>query len=172
MCRVQSSLLLLYYVAFSVMSVQYCLCVSRIQCTQCLQRQLSLSAYYYSVLVVFSCQWRSVSVQCLQRSGCVLISGSCSVCTLQCLQCSRALAVHQECVMSTLGLSSAPAQFLNFNIPSTTEGHLRTKYNLKIIIFKSTYLSLHNDTFWYGFIFGRYSPGERTRQLQVLNRGS
>ena len=35
MCSVQSSLLFLYYVVFSVMSVQYCLCVSRIQCTQC-----------------------------------------------------------------------------------------------------------------------------------------
>ena len=35
MCSVQSSLLFLYYVVFSVMSVQYGLCVSRIQCTQC-----------------------------------------------------------------------------------------------------------------------------------------
>ena len=37
MCSVQSSLLFLYYAVFSVMSVQYCLCVSRIhaQCTQC-----------------------------------------------------------------------------------------------------------------------------------------
>ena len=35
MCRVQISLLFLYYVVFSVMSVQYCLCVSRFQCTQC-----------------------------------------------------------------------------------------------------------------------------------------
>ena len=147
MCNVQSSLLFLYYVVFSVMSVQYCLCVSRIQCTQCsvsvysvgsvLQRSMqvvfrvasvqflkhsvyraeyvayivygvqcqlgyslqhSWSAYYYSVSVVFSlvfsCQClqrlqRSVSVQCLQRSGCVLFSGSFSVCTLQCLQCSE-----------------------------------------------------------------------------------
>ena len=31
---VQSSLLFLHYVVFSVMSVQYCLCVGRIQCTQ------------------------------------------------------------------------------------------------------------------------------------------
>ena len=68
-------------------------------------------AYYYSVSVVFSLVFSchgvgfsllqcSVSVQCLQRSGCVLFSGSFSVCTLQCLQCSRALAVHQESVMS------------------------------------------------------------------------
>ena len=35
MRSIQSSLLFLYYVVFSVMSVQYCLCVSRIQCTQC-----------------------------------------------------------------------------------------------------------------------------------------
>jgi len=35
MRSVQSSLLSLYCVVFSVMSVQYCLCVSRIQCTQC-----------------------------------------------------------------------------------------------------------------------------------------
>ena len=34
-CSVQSSLLFLYYVVLCVMSVQYCLCVSRIQCTQC-----------------------------------------------------------------------------------------------------------------------------------------
>ncbi len=40
MCSVQSSLLFVYYVVFSVMSVQYCLCVSTIQCTQC-----SLSVY-------------------------------------------------------------------------------------------------------------------------------
>ena len=35
MCSVQSSLLFLYYVEFGVKSVQYCLCVSWIQCTQC-----------------------------------------------------------------------------------------------------------------------------------------
>ena len=40
MCSVQSSLLFVYYVVFSVMSVQYCLRVSTIQCTQC-----SLSVY-------------------------------------------------------------------------------------------------------------------------------
>ena len=34
-CSVHSSLLFLYYVVFCVMSVQYCLCVSRIECTQC-----------------------------------------------------------------------------------------------------------------------------------------
>ena len=43
MRSVQSSLLFLYYVVFNVMSVQYCLCVSRIQCTQC-----SVSVYRVS----------------------------------------------------------------------------------------------------------------------------
>ena len=33
MCSVQSNLLCLYYVVFSVMSVQYGLCVSSIQCS-------------------------------------------------------------------------------------------------------------------------------------------
>ena len=32
---VLSSSFFLYHVVFSVMSVQYCLCVGRIQCTQC-----------------------------------------------------------------------------------------------------------------------------------------
>ena len=161
MRSVQSSLLFLYYVVFSVMSVQYCLCVSRIQCTQCsvsvytmfsvsvhnvqcqsigsaqfcsvqckqcsesiasvlkrvqpigqsLQHTQSImlssmvtvygvhglptiiqcwqcSVQYSVVSGVLSLQ-RSMSVQCLQHSGCVLFSGSFSVCTLQCLQCSE-----------------------------------------------------------------------------------
>ena len=48
MCSVQSSLLFLYYVVFSVMSVQYCLCVSMIQCTVfivSLERRLSSIAF-------------------------------------------------------------------------------------------------------------------------------
>ena len=101
-----------------------------------------------------------------------------SVCRVQGVYCSvghspsvlfrvfRALAVTKSvmlmsCPESTLWTSSAPAQFLNFNIPSTT-GHLRTKYKVKKYIKKSTYLSMHNDTFWYIFIFGRHSPGEPT----------
>ena len=96
-----------------------------------------------------------------------------SVCSLQGMYCSvghspvyssvsavfRALAVHHEsvtfmsCSESTLWRSSAPAQFLNFNIPSATEGHLKTKQNVKIKL-KSTYLSLHNDT-----RFGTYLRG-------------
>ena len=56
MCSVQSSLLFLYYVVFSVMSVQYCLCVSRIQCTQC-----------SSVQSITSAQFNASSVQSLQH---------------------------------------------------------------------------------------------------------
>ena len=44
MCSIQSSLLFLYYVVFSVVSVQYCLCVSRIQCTECWVSLLSVSS--------------------------------------------------------------------------------------------------------------------------------
>ena len=44
-------------------------------------------------------------------------------------------------------------------------GSPEDKIQCKIIIFKSTHLSMHNDTFWYIFIFGRYSPGEPTCQL-------
>ena len=51
-----------------------------IQCWQC---------SVYSVVSGVQSLQRSVSVQCLQRSGCVLFSGSFSVCTLQCLQCSE-----------------------------------------------------------------------------------
>ena len=157
-CNVQSSLLFLYYVVvvFSVMSVQYCLCVSRIQCIQCqsissaqfysvhckqcsesiasvqffkrsvyrvefvayivngVQCQLgyslrrSWSAYYYSVLVVFSlvfsCQWGSESIAFSVSS----VSAAFRVCTVQwvilCLYSSVfavfiALAVHHESVM-------------------------------------------------------------------------
>ncbi len=54
MCSVQSSLLFLYYVVFSVMSVQYCLCVSRIQCTQCSVSVYSVgSVLQRSMQVVF-----------------------------------------------------------------------------------------------------------------------
>ena len=54
MCSVQSSLLFLYYVASSVMSVQYCLCVSRIQCTQCSVSVYSVGSFLKrSVQAVF-----------------------------------------------------------------------------------------------------------------------
>ena len=46
MCSVQSSLLFLYYVVFSVMSVQYCLCVSRIASVQFLKRSVVESVAY------------------------------------------------------------------------------------------------------------------------------
>ena len=41
--------------------------------------------------------------------------------------------MFMSCSESTLWRSSAPAQFLNVNNPSTTEGHLRTKYNVKLL---------------------------------------
>ena len=54
MRSVQSSLLFLYYVVFNVMSVQYCLCVSRIQCTQCSVSVYSVgSVLQRSMQVVF-----------------------------------------------------------------------------------------------------------------------
>ena len=46
---VRISLFFLYCVVFSVMSVQYCLCVSRIQCTQCSVSVYTASAQLYSV---------------------------------------------------------------------------------------------------------------------------
>ena len=60
MCSLQSSLLFLYYVVFSVMLVQYCLCVSSIQCTQYSVLVYSVgSVIYHSMQVVF----RVASVQ-------------------------------------------------------------------------------------------------------------
>ena len=46
MRSIQSSLLFLYYVVFSVMSVQYCLCVSRIASVQFLKRSVVESVAY------------------------------------------------------------------------------------------------------------------------------
>ena len=105
------------------------------------------------------------------------------VCTVQwvilCLYSSvsavfRALAVHQESVMfmscseSTLWMSSAPAQFLNYNILSTTEGHLRTKYNVKKsiknpLIYQCT--MTHFDTYL-------FSVGTHRGNLLVSSRSS
>ena len=89
MSSVQGSLLFLYYVVFNVMSVQYCLCVSRIQCIQCsvsvssvLQHSMQVVFRVYSISsvslkhsvysigqslqhtqsMVFSVSWVSVSV--------------------------------------------------------------------------------------------------------------
>ena len=160
MRSVQSSLLFLYYVVFSVMSVQYYLCVSRIQCTQCsvsvyrvgsvLQRSMqvvlvsvqflkyvqfigqsvayivngvrcqlgyslrrSWSAYYYSVLVVFSlvfsCQWGSesvaVSVSSVQGVYCSVghsPSVLFSVCSVQSTGCNQESVMLMSCSESTL----------------------------------------------------------------------
>ena len=85
--------------------------------------QFSVGFRVYS----FQCQFSVCSVQ----GTCVLFSGSFSVCTLHCLQCSEHWLFTKSLSRSesTPWRSSAPAQFLNFNIPSTTEGHLRTKCN-------------------------------------------
>ena len=141
----------------------------------------SWSFCYYSVSVVFSlvfsCQWGSESIAFSVSS----VSVAFIMCTVQWVilrlyssvsAVFRALAVHQESVMfmscseSTPWMSSAPAQFLNFNILSTTEGHLRTKYNVKLLFFK-IHLSINAQchTFWYILIFGWYLPGEPTCQL-------
>ena len=128
----------------------------------------SWSFCYYSVSVVFSlvfsCQWGSESIAFSVSS----VSVAFIMCTVQWVilrlyssvsAVFRALAVHQESVMfmscseSTPWMSSAPAQFLNFNILSTTEGHLRTKYNVKLLFFKSTYLSMHNATPFDTYLF-------------------
>ena len=107
---------------------------------------------------LLSCQWGSESIAFSVSSVSVAFW---AVCTVQWViprlyssvsAVFRALAVHQEpsvmfmsCSESTLWRSSAPAQFLNFNIPSTTD-HLRTIYNVQLLFFKSTYLPMHNDT--------------------------
>ena len=113
----------------------------------------SWSADYYSVSVVFSlvltCQWGSESIA---FSVCSVQGVYCSVghspsvlfsvCSVQSTGCSPRVC-H---VQSPHSEGPLPLQFLNFNIPSTTEGHLRAKYNIKIKYKKSTYLSTHNDT--------------------------
>ena len=89
MCSIQSSLLLLYYVVFSVMSVpQYSLCVTRIQCTVTVfsvspqrRRLSSIAAFNASRIPTESI----ASVQFLKRSvcnygrGCSIHSQWCSV---------------------------------------------------------------------------------------------
>ena len=75
MYSVQSSLLFLYYVVFSVMSVQYCLCVSRIQCTQCsIERRLSSIAFNAS-----SAQQQFSFLSSLHGRVCSIHSQWCSV---------------------------------------------------------------------------------------------
>ena len=65
MWSVQSSMLFLYYVVFSVTSVQYCLCVSRIQCTQ---RSVSVYNVGSVLLRLKQVVFRVVSVQFLKHS--------------------------------------------------------------------------------------------------------
>ena len=177
------------------MSVQYCLCVSRIsvhsvqcqsiasaqfysvQCKQCSESVQFLKHSVYTVVcsiqsMVFSVSWvtvygvhglptiiqcrqcsvqysvvsgdeslkRSVSVQCLQRSGCVLFSGSFSVCTLQLSAVFRTLAVHQEChvhVMFRVHTLNVlcPCAVLEFEHPVNHRGSPEDKIQCKMIIF-------------------------------------
>ena len=81
-CSVQSSLLFLDYVVFSVMSVQYCLCVSRIQCTQC-------SGSVSTMQVVFSHQFSFLSIQgricSIHSQWCSVLAGLQSTAFMVCL---------------------------------------------------------------------------------------
>ena len=66
MCSVQSNLLFLYYVVFSVISVPQCiLCVSRIHSVQC--QSIAASVQFYSVQCK-QCSESIASVQFLKRS--------------------------------------------------------------------------------------------------------
>ena len=129
--------------------------------------------------LVFSCQWVSESVAFSVSS----VSVAFRVCTLQCVilrlystvsAVFRALAVHQEPVMfmscseSTLWMSSAPAQFLNFNIPSIT-GHLRTKHNVKIFKLKKPLIYQCTMTHFGTYLF---SVGTHRENLLVSSRFS
>ena len=81
-CNVQSSLLFLYYVVvFSVISVQYCLCVSRIYCIQCQCRSISSDRY---IAFNASSVQSIASVQFLKRSVCRVQSVAYIVNGVQC----------------------------------------------------------------------------------------
>ena len=122
--------------------------------------RLSVGFRVYSV----QCQFSVCSVQGVYRlvghSPSVLFS----VCSVQSTGCSPRVSCschvqspHLECPLP-----------LRSSWILTSRQPQRTKYNVKWLFFKSTYLSLHNDTFWYGFIFGRYSRGESTKYLSAL----
>ena len=76
---VQSSLLFLYYVVFSVTSVQYCLCVSRFQFTQCSMSVHSVgSVLQRSMQVVFRVAFVKHSVyrvECIHCQWCSVLAG-------------------------------------------------------------------------------------------------
>ena len=123
--------------------------------------------------LVFSCQWGSESIAFNVSSEPVAFR----VCTVQWVilrlyssvsAVFRALAVHCHVMSCSPWMSSAPAQFLSFNIPSTTEGHLRTKYNVKLLFLNPVYFSKHKDTRFGTYLFlvhthlanSRFSTGD------------
>ena len=130
-----------------------------------------------SVSVVFTCQWGSESIAFSVNSVSVAFTVQWVILRLYSSVSAlfTVMAVHHESVMfmscseSTLWMSSAPAQFLSFNILSTTGGHLRTKYNVKLLFFKSTYLSMHNDTRFGTYFF---PAGTHRGNLPVSSRFS
>ena len=167
MCSVHSSLLFLYYVVFSVMSVQYCyvsvgFSVHSIQC------QSTASAQFYSAQCK-QCSESIASVQFLKRSvylqGRVcsihsqwssMLAGLQSTAFMVCLLLFSVSSV-QSSIQLSVGFTvySVQCQFSVCNVQgvycsvghfpsvlfsvysvqstgcSTTEGHLRTKYNVK-----------------------------------------
>ena len=102
-----------------------------------------------SVFSVCSAQGVSCSVV---HSPSILFS-VCSVQSTHWLFTKSVMFMFRVCSLNVL----CPCAVLN--IPSTTEGHLKTKYNVNKYIKKSTDLSMRNDTFWYVCIFGRNSLG-------------
>ena len=105
MCSVQSSLLFLYYAAFSVMSVQYYLCASRIKCTQC-----SVSVYSVSSVRSMQAVFRVASVQFLKHSVYRVESVAYTVSGVQCqlgysLRCSWSAYCYSVSVVFSLVLS-------------------------------------------------------------------
>ena len=132
------------------------------------------------MVCLFRCQWGSESVVFSVSS----VSVAFRVCTVQWVilrlhssvsAVFRALAVTTSlsCSESTLWRSSAPAQFSSFNIPSTTEGHLRTKYKVKLLFLNPlTYQCtmvhvLVRGYFWWVLTGGTY-PSALGSQQRIL----
>ena len=82
MFSVQGSLLFLYYVVFSVMSVQYGLCVSRIQCTQC---SVSVASAQLYCVQCKQCSEPIVSVHSIHSQWCSVLAGLQSTAFMVCL---------------------------------------------------------------------------------------
>ena len=134
--------------------------------------------------LVFSFQWRSVcSIQC-RLSVCTVHGVYCSVghspsvlfsvCSVQSTGCNQESVMFMSCSESALWISSAPAQFLNFNILSTT-GHLRTKY---IKIFKNPLINAqwHSGTYLFSvsthqgslLVSSRFSKGDFNFRVYII----